>query len=184
MVQLQGYLAGEPMDATRPESRLQWLSSQSLPKVPIDVAATGPAVIAVGAQLAERLTFNVGADETRLAWAIAQARAVCEQHGRAYEDLSLGAYVSVVPHPDRLVAQDLAKGVVAAYAHFSAMPGHPADLLDPADADIYQALGDGTRDPAMLVRTQRTPPFYPVSSLSDLRWLALRSTASRNCPGW
>jgi 5,10-methylenetetrahydromethanopterin reductase len=142
LVQLQGYLAGEPMDVDRPESRLQWLSSQALPKVPVDVAATGPAVIEVGAQLAERVTFNVGADEKRLRWAIARAREARRDHGGSQESLSLGAYLSVAPHPDPRVAQRLAKGVVAAYAHFSAMPGHPSDLLDPGDADVYKALGE------------------------------------------
>src|SRR5207249_804316 len=82
-------------DADSHPNSLQWLSSLSLPKVPVDVAATGPAVIALGARLAERVTFNVGADAVRLAGAIAHARRVREKAGLPAEGLSLGAYLGV-----------------------------------------------------------------------------------------
>ena len=41
-------------------SRLEWLT-EGMPKVPLDVAATGPKVIEMSAQLAERVTFSLGA---------------------------------------------------------------------------------------------------------------------------
>jgi 5,10-methylenetetrahydromethanopterin reductase len=85
--QLQGYLRGEevPFDesgdlarldlAHQPTgSRIQWLRPGRYSKVPVDVAATGPKVIAIAARLADRVTFAVGADPTRLRWAIDTAR--------------------------------------------------------------------------------------------------------------
>ena len=56
-------LAGAPAD-----SRMEWIGMAG-PKVPVDVAATGPKVLAVAARLADRVTFAVGADPERVAWA-------------------------------------------------------------------------------------------------------------------
>jgi 5,10-methylenetetrahydromethanopterin reductase len=49
--------------------------------------------------------------------------------------------VNVAPHPDRDVGRRLAKAVVAVYARFSAMPGHPLKDLDPGDASLIRDLG-------------------------------------------
>ena len=51
------------------------------PKVPVDVAATGPKMIEIGARLAERVTFAVGADPARVRWAI-ETRARGPPEGR------------------------------------------------------------------------------------------------------
>src|SRR3954469_19884779 len=53
-------LAGTPTS-----SRMHWLRPDQ-PKVIVDVAATGPRVIAVGARQADRVTFAVGADPERV----------------------------------------------------------------------------------------------------------------------
>ncbi len=142
LARVQGYLSGEAVDIDGHRSSLQWLPELGLPKVPVDVAATGPAVIALGARLAERVTFNVGADRARLSRAITLARQARHQAGAPQEGLSLGAYLNIAPHPDRQVAHELVSGVVATYARFSAMPGHPVDQLDPADASVIEALGE------------------------------------------
>ncbi len=138
---LQGYLAGEVVAIDGHGSALEWLRRQSLPKVPVDIAATGPAVIAVGARLAERVTFNVGADRARLARAIALARQVRAESGSPPESFLLGAYLNVVPHHDPRIARDLIKGPLATYARFSGMAGYPVELLDQADATVITALG-------------------------------------------
>jgi 5,10-methylenetetrahydromethanopterin reductase len=53
----------------KPETtRLEWLRPD-LPKVPLDVAATGPNVIEMAATIAERVTLSVGAIPDRLSWA-------------------------------------------------------------------------------------------------------------------
>ena len=54
-------------------TRLGWLPP-GLPKVPLDIAATGPKVIKLAARHAERVTFSVGADAKRLAKVVSMAR--------------------------------------------------------------------------------------------------------------
>jgi 5,10-methylenetetrahydromethanopterin reductase len=140
--QLQGYLAAEAVDLDGKDSRLEWLEALSLPKVPLDVAATGPAVIGVGARLAERVTFNVGADVQRLSGNVALARETRTAAGLDPAKLSLGAWVPVAPHPSAAAGRDLVKGVTAVYARFQAMPGHPADVVRVEDSGVIKALGE------------------------------------------
>ena len=64
---LQIYLSGGTLDANGYDSTLKWLPNMTQAKVPVDVAATGPKVIAIGARHAERVTFSVGASEERVA---------------------------------------------------------------------------------------------------------------------
>ena len=150
---LQGYLRGEELDfedasseglrssttlgmAGGPtSSRLRWLRGD-LPKVPVDVAATGPKVIAVAARLADRITFAVGASAERLRWAMDEARA-------AGADLSdAGAYVPVLVHPDPVAARQLVSGAVGSYARFSVMHGRVAGPVDDAQRARLGAVHD------------------------------------------
>jgi len=67
--QVQGFLRGEEVTLDNGfRSRNEWIARAGLPKVPVDVAATGPRVIEVAATLADSVTFAVGADPERLAW--------------------------------------------------------------------------------------------------------------------
>lgn len=149
---LQGYLRGEdvPFDVAhdgggeiRPAealdmadapkaSRIRWLRS-SQPKVPVDVAATGPKVIATAARHAERVTFAVGANVERLQWGIDAARSAAA--GLATPQF--GAYVPVLVHPDRAVARAAIAGGVASFARFSVMHG---TVAGPADENTRKTL--------------------------------------------
>ena len=145
--QLQGYLRGEEVPfaeegdlarlglAGQPAgSRLAWLrhAAAGLPKVPVDVAATGPKVIAMAATIADRITFAVGADPERLRWAIGIARQARERARLDPLTLPLGAYVTVVAHPDAVVARRLGEGGLALFTRFSAMHGR---VVGPASAE-------------------------------------------------
>jgi alkanesulfonate monooxygenase SsuD/methylene tetrahydromethanopterin reductase-like flavin-dependent oxidoreductase (luciferase family) len=92
--------------------------------------------------LADQVSFNVGADISRLRQCIDLARSIRAEAGGDPGTLSFGAYLAVVAHPDPQVARDLARGPLAAYAHFSGMPGHPLSGLDPRDASVFKALGE------------------------------------------
>jgi 5,10-methylenetetrahydromethanopterin reductase len=141
LVELQGYLGGEVVEQNGARSSLQWLPP-GLPKVPVDVAATGPKVIAVAGRRADQVSLNVGADADRLRRGIALARKAREEAGGDPDSLSFGAYVPVVAHPDRRIAHELIRGPLAAYAHFSGMPGHPLDDVDPRDAATFKSVGE------------------------------------------
>lgn len=141
LAQLQTYLRGDRVAIDGKESALEWWKALGLPKVPLDVAATGPGVIAAGARHAERITFNLGADRERIAQGIAHARQARKDAGLPAEGLSFGAYLPVAPYPDLAVGRDLVKGVTAVYARFQAMKGHPTDRIAEADAKVIQAVG-------------------------------------------
>lgn len=138
---VQRYLAGDTVDCDGFASRLVWLSRTTQPKVPLDIAASGPKVIGFAGGLAERVTFAVGADPTRLAWAIDRVRTAAVAAGRDPDDISLGAFVNVGCHPDVGVARELISGGVAAFAHFSAMPGSTGAGLDDHGKAVAAEVG-------------------------------------------
>ncbi len=123
------HMAGAPTS-----SRLHWLRPTQL-KVPVDVAATGPKVIAGGALHAERVTFAVGANTERLLWGIETAQAARRGAGLDPSTLGIGAYVPVLVHPDRAVARKAIAGGVASFARFSVMHGSVAGPVDAATRD-------------------------------------------------
>lgn len=159
LARLQGYLRGEdvPFDveldgsgSVRPSeslgmaggptsSRLRWLR-EGFVKVPVDVAATGPKVIAVAARHADQISFAVGADQERLSWAIDVARTAAVEAGRDPSELSFGAYVPVCPHPDRARAKELISGGVASFARFSVMHGSVAGPVSDEQRESLHAV--------------------------------------------
>jgi len=149
VAQVQAYLRGEAPGEPGHPSPLGWLGTTGQPKVPLDVAATGPRMLAAGAALAERVTVNVGADPARVAWAVAAVRRAAPPGAVP----SLGAYLVVAAHPDPAVARELARGPVGAYAHFPGMPGGGGAPLDEADRRVvvavardYDLTGHGRRE--------------------------------------
>lgn len=131
--QVQGYLRGDKVDVDGYGTEIPWIARAAQVKVPVDVAATGPRMLALGALLAERVTVNVGAWPERVAWAVDHVRQMAGS-------ISLGAYLVVAAHPDPTTARELASGPLAAYAHFSGMPGGPAPLLTAEDRAIVEAV--------------------------------------------
>jgi 5,10-methylenetetrahydromethanopterin reductase len=117
-------------------TEIPWIARTGQAKLPVDVAATGPRMLALGARLADRVTVNVGAWPERVAWAVDTA----QQARREGTGLSLGAYLVVAAHPNQTTARELASGPLAAYAHFSGMPGGPAPLLTAEDRAVVQAV--------------------------------------------
>jgi len=139
LADVQRYLSGEPVDIDGYQSENRWIADSGQPKVPIDVAATGPRVIAVAAVHAERITFAMGADAQRLSDAMAAARSVREQAGLDPDELSFGAYINCSAHPEVATARKLISGGVGTFAHFSGMAGAPTERLK--DREIFESIG-------------------------------------------
>jgi 5,10-methylenetetrahydromethanopterin reductase len=138
-----GYRSVTELGGAAPtESRLHWLDP-TLPKVPMDVAASGPKVIAIGALHAEQLSFTVGADVSRLRWALALARESRERADLDPDGCSFGAYINVVAHHDESTARRLAMAGVSALARHSALHGHTSGPVDPAQQEQMQRLAAG-----------------------------------------
>jgi len=159
LIRLQGYLRGEsvPFDtagdgggeaapasalhmADAPsESRIRWIGAVgAVPKVPVDVAATGPKVIAIAARVADRVTFAVGADPARMRWALDELR----QAQAGGPPVGLGAYLPVMVHHDRDEARTLIAGGVASFARFSVMHGTVSGPVGDDDRKALTAVHD------------------------------------------
>jgi 5,10-methylenetetrahydromethanopterin reductase len=138
---LQSYLANETIDCNGRPSRLQWLDRCRQPKVPLDIAVSGPRMIEFAGRIAEQITLAVGADPDRVAWALDLARAAAVAAGRDPSEISFGAYVNVGCHPDLDTARGLISGSVAAFAHFSSMPGSTGAGLAERDRAVVAEVG-------------------------------------------
>jgi 5,10-methylenetetrahydromethanopterin reductase len=136
LVALQGYLRGEEVTLEGTASSIHWLAECGLPKVPVEVAATGPRTIAAAARHAEGVDLAVGAEPERLRWAIGVAR------DAAPGDLSLGAFINVAVHPDWDAARELVRGSVAIFARF-ATEGAPPDGLSEVTRRGIERLSSG-----------------------------------------
>jgi 5,10-methylenetetrahydromethanopterin reductase len=156
---VRDYLAGRPVDLA--DAR-QWLSRSRpvsaiplghVPEasrlvwrrpgervVPVEVAATGPKMIALAATKADKVTLAVGADVSRLRWALDLARAARKEAGLDPDGLSYGAAMSVVPLDDADEARRLCAGAVASQARFSVMHGRPVGPGDEGDDAVLTSL--------------------------------------------
>jgi 5,10-methylenetetrahydromethanopterin reductase len=100
-----------------------------VPKVPVEVAATGRRVIEVAARRADRICFAVGADADHLTEVLAHARAVARAAGRDPSALRYGAFVNAVIHPDIEAGRKGVRGTAATFARFSAFKGSKLENL-------------------------------------------------------
>lgn len=116
-------------------SRIAWLGAGDA-RVPVEVAATGPRVIAMAAKYSDRVMFTLGAHPERLEWGISQARA-------ARPDVAIGAYVNLVCHPDPATARALVRGGLTTFARFSVMHGEAQGPLDQAERETLARLHAG-----------------------------------------
>ena len=158
LAQLQTYLRGEavdfdeidipfevapPMSALHlhdaPEaSRIAWIADG--PKVPVEVAASGPKVIAMAALHAERVMFTLGADLERLSWGMAVARRARQDAGLDPEGVAFGAYVNLGCHADLAAARSLVRGGLTTFARFSVMHGKANGPVSSGDRAVLETL--------------------------------------------
>ena len=145
--ELQTYLRGEQVqfedsdvDAlgladTPSASQIFYIGAMG-PKVPVDVAATGPRVIQAAARHADRVSFNVGADIERTQWGMDVARESRVAAGLP-PDIPFAAYLPLVVHDDPEEAMRIGAGQVSLFARFSNMYG---TVVGPASDDQRSAL--------------------------------------------
>ena len=121
---VQAYLRGETVDRDGFASRLEWFEHTHVPKVPVEVAATGRRVIEVAAQHADGVCLAVGADPEYLGSVLERGRA-----SAAGRSVRWGAFVNAVVHDDVQVARDAVRGSAASFARFSAFRGSDLSRL-------------------------------------------------------
>ncbi len=119
----------------RPEAaRLTWLP-EGLPKVPVEIFATGPRVIAAAATHADRIMLAVGGDLGRITWGLDLAREAAGDR-----TLSTGAMVVCVAHSDRDVARRLAIGRLSSNSRFSVMHGQAVGPVSDSQRAVLENL--------------------------------------------
>ena len=123
-------------------SKMQWLPGD-MPKVPVDVYATGPRIISVGARLGDQLTFAVGAQPKRIKWAIDLAREERRKAGLDPNGISFGAMVGMGLDDDLDRARKRIAGVVSVSSRFSVMHRTPIGPVDAEDEAVFKQLHDG-----------------------------------------
>lgn len=75
-------------------SKLVWTNPDQ-PRVPVEIAATGPKALEMAGRVGDRVALMVGADPARVAWAIETARTGARDAGRNPDDLRFTAFTSV-----------------------------------------------------------------------------------------
>jgi 5,10-methylenetetrahydromethanopterin reductase len=121
------------------ESWLRWLDP-SVPKVPVEVIASGPKTLAVGARHADIVTLTVGADQERLQWGMETTRHASRAVGRDESKLRFGAYVNVACHSDIATARTLVSGGLASFSRFAAMHGTPTGPLSADTEEVVRSI--------------------------------------------
>lgn len=120
-------------------ARLTWLSD-SVPKVPLDVAATGPKVIEMAAPIAEQVTFSVGAIPERVRWALDIAHAARRKAGLSEQGVSYGMQIICICHTDIESMRATAASYVAPLARFQVIQGEAAGPQSGSDHDNFAAI--------------------------------------------
>ena len=163
LAQLQAYLSGEsvpfeeidiPFDAAPPmselhlhdappASRISWIADgleTGNAKVPMEVAASGPKVIAMSALHAERVMFTLGADVERLQWGIDLAKKTRRDAGLDPNAIAFGAYINMGCHSDVDKARGLVRGGLTTFARFSVMHGKANGPISAKDREQLERL--------------------------------------------
>lgn len=120
-------------------SELRW-RRETDPVVSVEVAASGPKVIAAAARSADRVMFALGADLDRLRWGIDLARQARVDAGLDPAGVSFGAYIQVVPHADVDVARTMVAGSLTTFARFSVMHGTVNGPVTDAQRTVFERL--------------------------------------------
>lgn len=134
VVQLRAYLAGS---SDVRGHRIQWLGGPP-PAVPVNIFATGPRNLAVGARFADYVTITRGADVDRIAAArelVLETARSCDRHPP-----KVGAFVVVAVSDDEAAAIEMARAQASVSAH---LQGESVAGYSAADRSMLDQLRSG-----------------------------------------
>ncbi len=123
VVELRGYLSGRPVERGTASARLEWWDPSVLPPPPIEIAPSGPAMLALAGRQADRIALAVGADPEHVGNHVMLARRAVEAAGRDPDGVAYGAYVPLLVLDDGDVARREVRRIASAFAHFAKRPG-------------------------------------------------------------
>ena len=181
-------MSGLELADAPPASQIGWLAGAS-PVVPIEVAASGPRVIAIAALHADRIMFALGADAQRLIWGIALAKETRVKAGMDPNGIAFGAYVNAACHENTSTARDLVRGGLTTFARFNVMHGTASGPVSDSDREVLRDLHDSydmrahtlgdSRQAAVLTEpfidrfAIAGPPSFVIERLHELAALGL-----------
>jgi 5,10-methylenetetrahydromethanopterin reductase len=98
-------------------SRLEWAEEMTWPRLPIQMAASGPRAIALAARTADRICLGIGTNTERVAWALDVVEANLAAAGRTRQDVRVGVYAPLAVTEDRARGRATIRTRVSAFAH-------------------------------------------------------------------
>lgn len=133
-----------PLAEAPDDSFIGWIAETQAGdrKVPVEVAATGPKVIAIAARTADRVMFALGAAPERLQWGIDLAREARRDAGLEPDAIKFGAYVNCGCHPDIDTARNLVRGGLSVHTRFGVMHGKTSGPLTESQNEVMHKLRD------------------------------------------
>jgi 5,10-methylenetetrahydromethanopterin reductase len=121
------------------DSRLAFLGQATQPKVPVQIAASGPRVLGVAGRLADGVLVCLGANPARLSWARDMVYAAARDHNRA--DLpTMAAVVNIVVDDDVERARRIGRGGLATMLRFASMQSHASGPLSDDDRRQLESI--------------------------------------------
>ena len=158
LAHLRAYLNGSSTSRRKAASRIEWSQGLSIPRIPIEVAVSGPRVLEIAARHADAFIFCIGADAKTLERAMQSAREAVRRAGRDPAAMRYGAFVNCAVDDDLEHARVIARGGVSVFARFAGWSEGATALGDTAlekkgralaeryEMDRHaQAAGDGAR---------------------------------------
>ena len=144
LVSLRHYLADGMKLPSGDLSRIEWLASSTYGKkpVPIEIAPSGPAMLALAGRHADRISLAVGAAPDYVGDYVRRARAAVEVAGRDPDSVTYGAYIPLVANDDTAIARYEVRRIASAFVHFSAMKGQRRDRTDERMPDSLRLAGN------------------------------------------
>lgn len=136
----EGVRSADSLDlGGRPQSsQLRWWRHAHAVKPPMEIAASGPRVIAAAALVADKLNFAVGSAPERIKWAIDLAERSRAESGLDLPPIEYGILVGVAVDEDRERAHKLvAESMLAGLIRFNVMHGK---VVGPVSAEIEEEL--------------------------------------------
>lgn len=142
LAHLRAYLGGDTTQRGSAKSRIEWSQGLGIPRVPIEVAVSGPRVLEIAARHADAFLFCLGADAKTLERAMQRAREAVGRAGRDPKALRYGAFVNCAVDDDLERARSIARGGVSVFARFAGWSEGATALGDPALERKGRALSD------------------------------------------
>lgn len=134
------YWGRKPASGAPDAFPLAWYDAKAFAEIPLDIACTGPRTIRLAADIADRVTFAVGAAPERVAWAMSVIDNRLKETGRQRSDIKVGAYLNAIVSSDLKTATDLIRPLVSVLAHFPAVGKGSVSTLPTSHRSIAGSL--------------------------------------------